>query len=134
MPQKADRDPFNYFNSLLECMAGAEPYPLAPWLASLDTSDLDFLTDAIDGYTRHGVEMENGLLSNVLAVVIQIMAVEKSPSPSFSCSIEHLHRYVFALGLCCALEQMRRAGVARILSPMILTSDHMPPIDLIRSI
>jgi hypothetical protein len=38
---------------------------------------------------------------------------------------------VFALGLCCAIEQMRRAGLARVLSPMLLTSDHTPKLELV---
>jgi hypothetical protein len=131
MPPEADREPFHYFNSLRECLADAgEPYPLARWLASLDTGDLNVLTDAIDGHTRQGVEMDSGMFSDVLAVVVNLMAVE-SDSPSFSCSIEQLDQYVFALGLCAAFEQMRRAGVARILSPMILTSDRTPTIELV---
>ncbi|CAG0983059.1 hypothetical protein MYXO_01971 [Myxococcaceae bacterium] len=133
MPPETHQDPFHYSNNLRRFLADAKaPYPLGPWLASLDTGDLDFLTDAIDDYTRRGGTIEDGLFSDVLAVVVQVIAIE-SPTPSFTCSIEQLHEYVFTLGLCGAFEQMRRAGVAKILSPMILTSDHTPKVELIQS-
>ena len=133
MHPETHREPFHYSNNLRRFLADAPaPYPLGPWLASLDEGDLDFLTDAIDDYTRRGGEIEDHLLSDVLAVAVQIIAIE-TPALSFTCSIEQLQGHVFALGLCGAFEQMRRAGVARILSPMILTSDHTPQVELIQS-
>ena len=68
----------------------------------------------------------------MLAVVVQLIAAE-SPAPSFSCSGEQLEQYVFALGVCGAFEQMRRAGVARILSPMALTCGQAPAVELVGS-
>ncbi len=132
MPPETDRTPLNYSSSLREFLAASagEPYPLAPWPASLAEGELDFLIDAIDAQGRRGVEMDGHLFSNILAVVIKLMAVE-TPAPSFSCSIGELDQHVFALGVCGALEQMRRAGVARILSPMVLTSDRTPAIELV---
>ena len=132
MPAETEREHFHYLNNLREFLAVAdeEPHPLAPWLASLDSGDLNFLSDAIDDYTRRGGEIEGHLFSDVLAVVVQFVAVENQAA-SFSCTIEQLDQYVFALGLCGAFEQMRRAGVARILSPMILTSDRTPAIELV---
>jgi len=133
MSPENPRESFHYLNSLRGFLADAtEDYPLGPWLASLDSDDLDFLTDSIDNYTRRSGEIDERLFPDVLAVVVQLMAIE-NPAPSFSCSVEQLHEYVFVLGLCGAFEQMRRAGAAKILSPMLLTSDHTPKIELIQS-
>ena len=133
MHRENDREPFHYSNNLREFLAGSgEPYPLAPWLAALGEDDLGFLVDAIDGYSRLGREIDPRLFSDVLAVVVQLIAAE-SPAPSFSCSGEQLEQYVFALGVCGAFEQMRRAGVARILSPMALTCGQAPAVELVGS-
>ncbi len=74
--------------------------------------------------------MEKDLFADVLGVVIYILGIENS-ALSVSYSIEQLQKYIFALAVCGAFEQMRRAGVARISSPMMLTSECIPNIELI---
>jgi len=129
--EETTREPFHYLNRLREFLAdNEEDYPLAPWLATLEEDDLVFLTDAIDEYQRVSGNIDQSLFTDALALVVQIIAIEKQ-APSFSCSVEQLDQYMFTLGVCGAFELMRRAGLVRILSPMLLTSDHTPTIELI---
>jgi len=130
MHPENDREPFHYANNLREFLAGTgEPFPLVPWLAALDEDDLGFLVDAIDEHSRRGGEIDSRLFSDVLAVVVQLMATE-SPAPSFSCSGGQPGRPVSALGVRSPFEQMRRAGVPRMLSPTVLTRGHTPAVEL----
>jgi len=61
--------------------------------------------------------------------VLAVVAAE-SPAPSFSCSGGQPGRPVSALGVRGPFEQMRRAGVARMLSPTVLTRGHTPAVEL----
>ena len=130
----ADREPFHYLHHQCAFIAETmEPYPVGPWLASLEQDDLDYLADVIGHYTMDGGEMPEGLLSDIMAVVVHTVAKENAV-PSFACSLEQINNYIFALGVCAAFEQMRRAGVVRILSPMILVSDTTPKIELVHGV
>ncbi len=69
----------------------------------------------------------------MMAVVVHMVALEKMPTESFTCTLKELDGYLFALGLCVAFEQMRRAGVVRVLSPMLLSSEFIPQVELLQS-
>jgi hypothetical protein len=130
---KRHREPFHYLNNLRGFLArGEEGFQLAGWLAALGQDELDAFVDAVNDYMRVSGEMEEGLFADLLAVVIQILLIENQAS-SVTYSDEQLYQYFFALGMCGAFEQMRRADLVRILSPMRLTSDYAPEIELIQA-
>ena len=110
----SDRNPFHYLHHLVAFLAGnADPHPLSPWLASLEFGDLDHLATSIEDHMKGDHEMKEHLMSDIMAVVVHVMTLEKMPTTSFTCSLKDLDNCLFALGLCAAFEQMRRAGVAR---------------------
>ena len=106
---------------------------MGPWLESLDADDLHGLSNAIEGHLDGSEAMSDQFLSDVMAVVVYVVTKEKMPTESFTCSLKELDTYLFALGLCAAFEQMRKAGVVRILSPMLLSSELAPQVELLQS-
>ena len=62
---------------------------------------------------------------------VNTLSVEQE-SDSSSYTDEQLQNYFFTLSLCGAFEQLRRAGLARILSPMMLTSEYAPEVEIIK--
>lgn len=126
------KQPFFYLHDMLDFLADKEEkFPLSPWLASLGQDDLDLLVDAIEGYFRRGEDMSEDMFSDVLGVVLNTLSVEQE-SDSSSYTDEQLQNYFFTLSLCGAFEQLRRAGLARILSPMMLTSEYAPEVEIIK--
>jgi hypothetical protein len=128
------KKPLFYLNNLLDFLGGNEDeFPLSPWLASLGQDDLDFLVGSIEGYFRRDEEMPDDMFADVLGVVLKMLSVEEK-AESLSCTEEKLQHYFFTLSICGAFEQLRRAGLARILSPMMLTSEYAPEVEIIKEL
>jgi hypothetical protein len=125
--------PLRYLKHLQDFVArNGGTTPLGPWLATLDDDALDTLVEAVDAITRRGERLPNGLSADLIGCVIEILCRETPDTTRLEYSVEQMHEFLFALGICGALEQLCRAGWARILSPMILTSGFMPQVEMRR--
>jgi hypothetical protein len=111
---------------------GNREAPLGPWLVSLKDGRLDDLVSAATECLEDMGQRSRDIFADLLGCVIFLLGIETS-SATVTCSLKDIRRYLFAFGACGAMEQMRRAGLLRIASPMKLTGEYLPRIELLRA-